>query len=140
LINGNLLQIVVDLPTFFFFVGDNVIDQEILDQVQRLKVVTIIGENKIKLLDSNVTFSQFTHLKKKYNLGDGETECMALCKNYGYVIASDDQKARTSSIVELGEGRVIGSLYLIRQCVRELLIDCESAVQSKLMEGYCSSK
>ncbi len=66
------------------------------------------------------TFIDFLAL---YDLGDGETECLAFADNdAAIVICSDDSAARAVASQRFGSERVVGSLYLLRECVRQNLI------------------
>lgn len=109
LINGDVLQKVILLNDKRFYVGEYLYDEEILDISQKLKVQTLVQNSCITLLQSTITLTQFSILKNKYDLGNGETECIAICKNTGYFIATDDKKARSNASTELGGAKVIGS-------------------------------
>jgi predicted nucleic acid-binding protein len=128
LINGGLLQKIVALASTQFHVGEILLEQEILDNVQKLKVNTLIANKDLSLLPSNILLSQFIALKNKYGLGDGETECIALCKNLNFAISTDDLKARKCAKTELGSQFVFGSLYLMRELVRAGTISCQEAL------------
>ena len=127
LINGQVLQEVPLLSSHNIYVSDNLLDQEILNQSQKIFIEFLISENKIILLEFDLLLSDFTALKLKYDLGDGETESIALCKKHHFLIASDDFKARKCAIKELGEERIVGSLYFLRELVRQNFISCEDA-------------
>src|ERR1700733_14212860 len=86
LINGEVLQKVSLLPDFYLYVGDNILEQEILDHAQKLYIELLISNSEIKILQSSVSLNEFIDLKSKYGLGDGETECLALCKNNNFYI------------------------------------------------------
>lgn len=128
LLNGGLLQKTVTLASTKFHIGEILLEQEILDNVQKLKVNTLIANKDLHLLPSNILLSQFITLKNKYGLGDGETECIALCKNLNFTISTDDLKARKCAKDELGSQFVIGSLYLTRELVRSGKISCQEAL------------
>lgn len=130
LINGQVLHKILLIPANTFYVGDNLLEQEILNDGQKLLIEAFLIDNKIQLLQSTVTLSEFKILKSRYGLGDGETECMAICKNYNFCIATDDGKARKCSVKELRKGNVIGSLYLLREAVRNDLLTCEEAKEA----------
>jgi hypothetical protein len=60
-------------------------------------------------------------LLEAHDLGERETECLALSLRHPYVFCCDDIKARHIGEELLGEGRVVGSLRLLKWCVvREL--------------------
>lgn len=127
LINGGVLHRIALIPGYKIYIGDHLLEQEILNPAQKIIVESLILNGKLILLESDITLSEFTSLKIKYNLGDGETECIALCKKHDFNIVSDDSKARKSSIKELGTQRVYGSLFILRESVRANLLSCEEA-------------
>jgi predicted nucleic acid-binding protein len=134
LINGQSFHSVISIPGLSIFVGDNLIDQEIsLNIAQKIIIESAVNENKITLLLSNVTLADFSTLKAIYELGNGETECIALCKLLGYHIATDDWKARSAATVEIGVSKVIGSLFLLREAVRKKILTCTEAQNSFLL-------
>jgi len=129
LLNGEVLQKVVSIQGINFYVGEYLYDEEILDVPQKLKVQSLIVNNFISIIESSVSVSQFKALKDTYELGDGETECIAICLNTGYNIATDDKKARESAHTELGD-KVVGSLFLLRESVRTGMLSCDDAKTS----------
>jgi predicted nucleic acid-binding protein len=77
--------------------------------------------------DDVVDADLFFRLLADHNLGDGETECIALSIVSGFDICCDDRKAREIARTTLGHERVIGSLRLLRWCVEDQLIPCDQA-------------
>jgi predicted nucleic acid-binding protein len=74
--------------------------------------------------DSQLPANGFVEVLTLYDLGDGETECIAFADHDdAYVICSDDGSARAVASQRFGPERVIGSLYLVRECVRQNLIN-----------------
>lgn len=127
LINGETLMQVSLIPSLSLLICDNILEYEILNPVQKIYVETLIAASNLSLFKSDVTLTEFSILKSKYDLGFGETECIAICKKHGFVIACDDNKARKCAIKEISHSRVIGSLYLIREAVRANIISAEKA-------------
>jgi hypothetical protein len=64
----------------------------------------------------------FVSLLDRYDLGYGETERIAFCISEGLSFCSGDRRARKSAEGELGASRVVGTLYLLRECVRSSLL------------------
>ena len=128
LINAGLLQRVVALASIEFHVGEMLLEDEILNDVQKIKVNTLVSDGKISVIETTVPMSEFIKLKEKYNLGNGEVECIVLCKSLRYYISTDDLKARKSAIAELGKNAVKGTLFLIRELVINNYISCEDAM------------
>lgn len=63
-----------------------------------------------------VTATQFAHILNLYELGLGETECIAHAEQRVLTVCTDDKAARRAAELHLGTGRVVGSLALIREC------------------------
>lgn len=77
--------------------------------------------------DDVVDADQYLALLEAHRLGAGETECMAVAAAEDYNVCCDDRRAREAATSLIGEGRVIGSLRLLRWCVERLVIDCGEA-------------
>lgn len=69
----------------------------------------------------------FLELLAEHELGDGETESIAVCRSNGFALCCDDRKARQLGGRILGEENVAGSLRLLRHCVEERLLECVEA-------------
>ena len=133
LFNGGCFDKVLGL-NHSFYIGDMLLDQEIVPDFQKVILQALIDKNKIQILPSNLSLAEYLQFKNKYNLGIGETECLALCKNNGYNICTDDKKARECSGVELGQSKVVGSLFLLKESVKAAILNCVEAIDSyKLM-------
>lgn len=129
LVNGNCIDRVLCLD-HKFYVGDMLLEQEILSNVQKIMIEALIQKNYLKILPSNVSLQAFKEFNKKFNLGLGETECILLCKSGDFVICTDDRKARICSETELGTDKVVGSLYLLRASVKAAIMSCAEAIGS----------
>jgi predicted nucleic acid-binding protein len=127
LINGEVLQEISLISNHTIYICDNILEEEILDSAQKLFIEALIIKGHVKLLESDVTLAEFTSLSSRYNLGFGELECLALCKKHFFHIATDDANARKFAKAELGTEKVIGSLYLIRDAVRNLALNEQEA-------------
>lgn len=78
----------------------------------------LIADGHLNKLDEDlVDIEEFERLVRVYDLGDGETECLALAVRNGYSLASDDGNARKAAIAELGVDRVSGSLGILKRLV-----------------------
>jgi predicted nucleic acid-binding protein len=71
--------------------------------------------------------SEVQKIIEQYNLGVGESECIAIGKKLSWCVASDDKRARDAARKELGEGRVTGSLGLLRESVSVGLLSRDGA-------------
>jgi len=130
LINGAVFDRVITMKGYRFFVGDQLLNKEVLNEVQKIIIEALIAKEKIILLSSDITASLISDLKIKYRLGLGETECMALCLNTNKAICTDDFKARKFSVIELGEPLVFGSLSLLKESVSSGTISCTEVLAS----------
>lgn len=127
LINGEVLNDILKLQGYIFYIGNIVLEECSRVQSQKDVIEKYIQEGKIKLIEEDVDLTVFRTLKTKYNLGDGETECIGYCKGTAFKLSSDDGKARRDATTELGASHVTGSIFLLREAVRFQIIECRSA-------------
>src|SRR6267378_2113510 len=80
LLNGNILQQITQLSGHRFYVSDGILEQELLSPAQNIFLDTLITNGSIQVCTSSITVQEFIALKSKYDLGDGETETIAICK------------------------------------------------------------
>lgn len=66
---------------------------------------------------SQIFASEVAQILRRYDLGLGESECIAIGLRRGISVASDDNKARSAAKAELGADRVIGSIGLLKEAV-----------------------
>jgi predicted nucleic acid-binding protein len=93
----------------------------VLDQALR--------ESRVELLDDGVLpASRFFELLEKYELGAGETECLAFASMQPLLVCSDDRRARNMAVQELGEGRVIGTLGLLIRATELSVLAPDAAI------------
>jgi len=115
--NGDALQAVLRLAVsaFKFHMGTIVRGEcreltSLLDeQVKQGLLVILPGKT--------LTASRFAELLNLYELGLGETECIAHAEQQSLVVCTDDKAARRAAEVHLGQDRAVGSLRLIRETV-----------------------
>ena len=136
LINGGCIDKVVSASYNDYFVGDVVLEHEMINPLQRLVIQALITKGHVGVLRSSVPFSTVIAFQEKYNLGIGETECIVLCKKQGYAVCSDDRKASKTAIRELGSGRVLTSLRLLKDAVANTVLLCAEAIEcySQMLE------
>jgi len=124
LLNGQALLVILNLKGFSFWVGPQVLQECGNDALDPMITSGSIGV----VDDSNVSANVFLELLEAYELGPGETECLALASvDNNYVICTDDGAARSVTSSLFGGSRLIGSLFLVRECVRQSLINEGSA-------------
>jgi len=63
---------------------------------------------------SQIDAGRYLYLLETYNLGEGETECLAICSYRPSIFCCDDRKARNVATSLFGAERVIGSAGLLR--------------------------
>jgi predicted nucleic acid-binding protein len=125
LINGDAIDSVLALPDSSFFIGPLVLEE--CKQQQEL-INALIREGSIELLDdTSMSASVFSALQQRYDLGVGETECLAFAIDEQLTVACDDHKAREMISGRLTSLRVIGSISLLSKCVQQGLISPEDA-------------
>jgi predicted nucleic acid-binding protein len=126
LIKAEALGMVLQLPDHTFYVGPQAEGECGADEPQ-LNAALAAG-SITRADDSDLPANSFTDLLNLYDLGDGETECLAFADaDVEFVICCDDGAARRAASDRCGEARVIGSLHLLRECVRQRLVTGEAA-------------
>jgi len=91
-------------------------------------ILALQAADAVGFLDDDIVPTDlFLDLLAEHDLGDGETECIAICRINGHGMCCDDRKARELARALLGQGRVIVTIRLLRWCVEEGLIDCQQA-------------
>jgi predicted nucleic acid-binding protein len=122
---GGVLGKVLALNGHEFFIGSFV------EEECGILVKSYVQQGVLnKLPDERLSLHDFMTLLNRYALGYGEAECIAFCISEGLSFCSDDAKARKSAEAELGASRVVGTLYLLRECVRSGLLTREEAILS----------
>ena len=77
--------------------------------------------------DDDIPAERYLELLDEHELGEGETECIAVAELEGFTVCCDDRRARRVAQGLLGQDRVIGSLRLLKWCVEEEILTCEEA-------------
>jgi predicted nucleic acid-binding protein len=136
--NGQALELAASIPGIQLVVGTAVLAeaQSIAEELTQL-----IEAGQIEPLDENAIPAEgFSNLQERFDLGDGETECIAAAVHAGYNIVCDDRAARQAAVVLVGEARVTGSIGLLRQCVAHKLMSADAAYgayeRMKLLGGF----
>src|ERR1700744_1984331 len=101
LINGSVFDRILQMVNYQFFIGEQLLNKEILNDVQKIIIAALIAKKKITVLQSVVTLSFIIELQNKFRLGLGETESIAICKISDKAICTDDLRARKLALVEL---------------------------------------
>lgn len=91
-----------------------------LDEIVQSKCAVILN-------DEELPFSRYVELTERYNLGAGETECLAFAELTGARVSCDDGRARRMIESELGRGRLTGSIGLMKAAVKSGLVSAAEA-------------
>jgi predicted nucleic acid-binding protein len=144
LINGNQLGAVLKLPGFSFYVGPAVYNEVSKKQSQKEIIDKAIEDQSIFLWKKEINLEFVGRLFLTYNLGDGETESIAMCHEDMLYICCDDRQARSAAAKELTESMVMGSLRLLKMTVEQDIIKCTEAkfcyLEMMLKGGFLPKK
>lgn len=139
LTNSNYFDIILRLPERKWFVGQIVYEECNSGKNLLPELEQAIEDGYIILLSGeDIDALNYLHLLESYHLGDGETECLAYSLEKGFIVCSDDGKARKIISMELGIDKVIGSLGLMKEAVEENLLTTDkakSAYETMLRKG-----
>ncbi|HWZ42987.1 MAG TPA: hypothetical protein VNW97_05900 [Candidatus Saccharimonadales bacterium] len=125
LLNGDAMDSVLSLPDSSFCIGPLALEE---CKQQRELINALIRQGSIELLDdTNMPASVFSALQRRYDLGVGETECLAFAIDQQLTVSCDDHKARVMVSGRLTSLRVIGSISLLSRCVQQGLLSPEEA-------------
>lgn len=120
---------VLDLPGKRWFIGPLVLGECEQDGAIPAELQRAIDHEKIVLLDdSDISGTIFLHFLQVYELGEGETECLAFGEISDFMVCCDDRKARRMIAQELGEHRVTGSLGLMKEAVKTGMLSVAEAM------------
>ena len=112
--SGFLIDLAASNQREFYIQG--LVEDEM--QTQATQVQQMISQRVLHLISGgSILASEVDYIASKYNLGLGESECIAIGKKMNIAVASDDKRARTAANYELGQSRVTGSIGLLREAV-----------------------
>lgn len=128
LANSQLFESIIQLPKRKWVIGQIVYEECNDDENTVIELEKAVSHGQIILLDgSDVDAVLYLDLLDKYNLGDGETECLTYALTHNFYVASDDKKARQAIETEVGSLKVIGSIGLLKEAVNTELISSVEA-------------
>ena len=137
LFNAGALVLLCRFEGHEFFVPPMVVGECHGDCASEL--LNLKNEGCINFLDDDtVDADHYLELLEQYQLGAGETECMAVAAADDFNVCCDDRKAREKTAILIGKDKVFGSLRLLRWMVESVIIDCGaafSAFQTMKQEG-----
>lgn len=133
LMNGNQLDAVLSISNKSFVISPSVYKETTKIPTQKEVIDEYLASGQLRISESELDVSLLSNLYENYNLGDGETESIAICKNNpSTLLCCDDKKARTAAGKEMDSTNIIGSLRLLKIAVGEEIIKCTDAQISYL--------
>jgi predicted nucleic acid-binding protein len=128
LANAAALDIVTALPDVVICVSPLVVGE--CEPTCAAELLAHQEQGTIRFVDPDeISSERFLALLDEHELGEGETECLALLLDGGYVFCCDDGKARTTGIALTDEGQVVGSIRLLKWAVEAGLCTPEQAFE-----------
>lgn len=126
--NAGALDLVTALPDVTICVSPLVVGE--CEPTCAAELLAHQERGAIRFVDADEIASEvFLSLLSEHELGEGETECLALLLNGDYSFCCDDGKARSVGIALSGEGHVMGSIRLLKLAVEAELCTPEEAFQ-----------
>lgn len=129
LVNAGVLAEVLRLPGNFYFVGGLV--EEESDSIRSQIAQAIEIGTLARLDDTAISAATYLGLLETYELGEGETECIAAALDRNdLIVVSDDRRARYVATVLLGTNRVTGTIGLLRLTVANGVLGMKQAFEA----------
>jgi len=126
-IKGNCVDQICQLKDMKYYIGNIVIRECSVDEYEKRVINGLIKNGKLISANHNVPLKEFLKIKNNFKIGNGESESIALCNELGFSLLCDDRKARECGKKILGKEKVFGSLYLLKRCVDESMMECTQA-------------
>lgn len=124
--NGGVLPAVLAMVDHEWYIGHIT-----LEESSSIDISMHVDSGEIRIIeDDDIDSGLFVSLWEKYSLGDGETECMTFSKTNGYIVCTDDKRARTCIGSECGIDKFTGSVGLLKLLAARNLITSEQAFES----------
>jgi predicted nucleic acid-binding protein len=126
--NAGALAVVTSLPDVTICVSPLVVGE--CEPTCAAELLAHQEQGTIHFVDPNdVSSERFLALLDEHELGEGETECLALFLDGDYVFCCDDGKARQVGTALTNEGEVVGSIRLLKWAVDAGLCTAEQAFE-----------
>lgn len=132
------LHILKQLPETSFGITPEVYEEilpgrgkEQLKQAVREGWLTI---HRVEEMDALLLFARY-----RKTLGRGEAASLALVKVQKWILATDDRQCRSMAGRELGSGKVMGTIDLLREAIRTKIVTMEQGdllLESLKNEGF----
>jgi predicted nucleic acid-binding protein len=138
LANGEVLDAVLQLQGFDYHVS-SVVRRESKTVAEAIDQA--VAEGRLTLVDdAMVPLAEFVEAQERFNLDDGETECLIAAQTLGGIVACDDAAGRNAVRETLGVARRKGSIGLLKLAIEQELLTAQQAADAyKLMRergGY----
>jgi predicted nucleic acid-binding protein len=116
--NGDILDSVFRLGSRRFVVTPLVVGEFRVGDVQML--TDAVGKGQVDAMsDDAIPASEYLDLLSDFDLGEGETECLAFAIRFGFDFCCDDGRARKCASERIGAHRVVGTIRLLYELVHE---------------------
>jgi predicted nucleic acid-binding protein len=124
--NAHALELVARLDNCTIWLPPLVLGEchsECVAELLRLK-----NEHVIHFVEpDSIPAESYLELLSQHELGEGETECLAICLAQPHTFCCDDRRARAVGALLLGEDRVVGTLRLLKWSVSAARITDDEA-------------
>lgn len=136
LYNGGMLRRICELQDLEILVGP-IVGGECSVDISPVIADLHDGGLLRYLADNDLDSDEFLIFVGEAKLGDGEAECISLARlDQNSVICCDDKRGRMKGVEILGDGRVFGSLRLLKMAVEREIINANEAFEAyELMRG-----
>ena len=114
------------LPGREFWITQTVVDECWLTCGEELGI-EIATDRLFVVDDAHIDTARFLDLLDSRSLGRGETESIVACEELGFAFCCDDKRARSLAHAVLGDGRVAGTIAVLRWCVTGAIVSAEAA-------------
>ena len=120
LANGEVLDTVLNIPDVEYHVS-TVVRQE--SRTVARAIDDAVAARRLSLVDDTlISIVSFAEIKERYNLDDGETECLLAAQAMDCWVACDDAAGRAAVGAVLGGARLKGSIGLLKMAITAGLI------------------
>ncbi len=128
MVNAGIIKKLKLINGYSFYIGRLVLE-ECLDIEKREVIERCLSDGVVNFMNEDLSISEFSSVSNKYNLGKGESECIAYLAKKGTIVCTDDNKARKCIERDFGKDYYFGSLYVLRELVRQKLITCDESIK-----------
>jgi predicted nucleic acid-binding protein len=117
LINSNLASEVLGDENFTFVIGPAVRLELSKESSQLPELAELEQRGLLKYYNKPIDITLIGSLFTEFDLGDGETECIAIALIERYKLCCDDRKARKAAENKIGQPSCYGSIGALKKAV-----------------------